>query len=146
MRQAQRRSRRRFPSLKKTPQAIDRWLRELVLISTALFALASLALGLWGMFPAAAMGQSAPGAWLMEAPRTLFQTASAKTIGEAADVAQSMIVTVWNIAIAGGGLAGGVLLDTLGVGSFPWTLVALLIPTLLVAWLAKSHGFPQIAG
>jgi predicted MFS family arabinose efflux permease len=53
-----------------------------------------------------------------------------------------MIVTVWNIAIAGGGLAGGVLLETLGTAAFPWALVLLLIPTLLVVWRARTHGFP----
>ncbi|MGL4290466.1 MAG: MFS transporter, partial [Phreatobacter sp.] len=76
---------------------------------------------------------------------TLFQTASAKTAGEAADVAQSMIVTVWNIAIAGGGLAGGLLLETSGIAALPWALVILLAPTLVVAWLARDHGFPPAA-
>jgi predicted MFS family arabinose efflux permease len=89
------------------------------------------AVGIWGL----AYGGAA----------TLFQTASAKTAGHAADVAQAMIVTVWNIAIAGGGLIGGVLLETLGVASFPWVLVILLIPTLVCAWLAKHHGFPSVA-
>jgi predicted MFS family arabinose efflux permease len=73
----------------------------------------------------------------------LFQTASAKAAGEAADVAKSMIVTVWNIA--GGGLVGGILLETLGVASFPRAPAVLLVPTLLVAWLAKNHGFPSAA-
>lgn len=124
---------------------IDRWLRELVLVSTALFALAALALGLGGGLPALIYG--ATGLWGLSygGVATLFQTASAKTAGEAADVAQSMIVTVWNIAIAGGGLAGGILLETLGVGAFPWTLVVLLIPTFAVAWLARDHGFPSAA-
>jgi predicted MFS family arabinose efflux permease len=122
---------------------IDRWLRELVLVSTALFALVSVALGLWGTVPAVIY--AGVGVWGLAygGAATLFQTASAKTAGEAADVAQSMIVTVWNIAIAGGGLIGGVLLGTLGVASFPWTLVILLALTLLVAWRAKDHGFPR---
>lgn len=121
---------------------IDRWLRELVLASTALFILAAVALGLWGGDPVVVT--VAVGAWGLAygGAATLFQTASAKTAGEAADVAQSMIVTVWNIAIASGGLAGGVLLETLGTAAFPWALVLLLIPTLLVAWWAKTHGFP----
>jgi predicted MFS family arabinose efflux permease len=121
---------------------IDRWLRELVLASTALFILAAAALGLWGGDPA--LVYAAVGAWGLAygGAATLFQTASAKTAGEAADVAQSMIVTVWNIAIAGGGLAGGVLLETLGTAAFPWALVLLLIPTLLVVWRARTHGFP----
>jgi predicted MFS family arabinose efflux permease len=106
--------------------------------------LASLALALWGNYPA--VFYVAVGVWGLAygGAATLFQTASAKTAGDAADVAQSMIVTVWNIAIAGGGLIGGVLLETLGVTSFPWALVILLIPTLLCAWLAKNHGFPSV--
>ncbi|VVD64440.1 hypothetical protein PCA20602_00280 [Pandoraea capi] len=32
-------------------------------------------------------------------------------------VAQSMLVTAWNVAIAGGGIIGGVLLDRLGVAA-----------------------------
>ena len=121
---------------------IDRWLRELVLVSTLLFGFSALALGLWGTVPAVVYG--AIGVWGLAfgGAATLFQTASAKTAGEAADVAQSMLVTVWNTAIAGGGLVGGVLLETFGVVSFPWALIVLLIPTLAVAWIAKGHGFP----
>lgn len=120
---------------------IDRWLRELVLASTVLFIAVAVVLGAWGHGPALVYG--AVGAWGLAygGAATLFQTASAKTAGEAADVAQSMIVTVWNIAIAGGGVIGGVLLETLGAASFPWALVALLVPTLCVAWRARAHGF-----
>ncbi|HEV7368224.1 MFS transporter [Arenibaculum sp.] len=121
---------------------IDRWLRELVLASTVLFALVSVALGLWGGAPAVIY--AGVGLWGLAygGSATLFQTASAKTAGEAADVAQSMIVTVWNVAIAGGGFFGGILLETLGAGVFPWTVLLVLVPTLLVAWRAKAHGFP----
>lgn len=121
---------------------IDRWLRELVLVNTLLFALSALALGLWGTVPAVVYG--AAGVWGLAfgGAATLFQTASAKTAGDAADVAQAMLVTVWNTAIAGGGLLGGILLETFGVVSFPWALIALLVPTLAVAWIAREHGFP----
>lgn len=120
---------------------IDRWLRELVLVSSVLFMLVAVALAFWSRVPVVIY--VGVGIWGIAygGVATLFQTASAKTAGEAADVAQSMIVTVWNIAIAGGGIVGGVLLATLGVASFPWVLVALLAPTLLVAWRAKKHGF-----
>ena len=57
---------------------------------------------------------------------TLLQTAIAKAAGNAADVAQSMLVTAWNIAIASGGLIGGALLDYLGVAAFPPVLLVLL--------------------
>ncbi|MFJ5237814.1 hypothetical protein ACIP86_13950 [Pseudomonas neuropathica] len=50
----------------------------------------------------------------------LEQTASAETAKEAADTAQSMLVTLWNVGIAGGGLVSGLLLGNLGVGVFPW--------------------------
>lgn len=73
---------------------------------------------------------------------TLFQTASAQAAGEAADVAQSMIVTAWNIAIAGGGLFGGMLLDKVGAASLPWALLGLLAVALVVVWRARRAGFP----
>lgn len=120
---------------------IDRHLRALTLASTLLFGLSALALGLaserlvvvylaiasWGL----AFGGAA----------TLFQTALARTAGEAADVAQSMLVTVWNSAIAGGGLLGGLLLERLGVGAFAPVLLGLLGLTLMVVWTARRQGF-----
>lgn len=72
---------------------------------------------------------------------TLFQTAAAQAAGDAADVAQSMLVTVWNLAIAGGGIAGGMLLDAAGAGPIPWVLVALLSAAWLGAWRARRHAF-----
>ena len=41
--------------------------------------------------------------------------------------AQSMLVTVWNLGIAGGGLAGGLLLQTSGVALFPWAVGGLML-------------------
>ena len=66
---------------------------------------------------------------------TLFQTALAKAAAEAVDVAQSMLVTVWNAAIAGGGMIGGLLLGWLGIAAFAPTVVILLGATLMVAVL-----------
>lgn len=54
-----------------------------------------------------------------------------------------MIVTAWNIAIAGGGIVGGILLETFGVSAFPWSVQVLLVATFAVAWSARSHGFPS---
>ncbi|WBQ19213.1 MFS transporter [Sphingobium yanoikuyae] len=58
---------------------------------------------------------------------TLFQTASARAAGPAFDVAQAMIVTAWNLAIAGGALLGGTLLDQFGATSLPWVACMLLV-------------------
>lgn len=123
---------------------IDRWLRELVLVSTALFGLSALALGIAGTVPVAIYASVAIWGLAFGGAATLFQTASAKTAGEATDVAQSMIVTVWNIAIAGGGIVGGILLETFGVSAFPWSVLALLVAALVVAWAARAHGFAPI--
>ncbi|WP_291672031.1 MFS transporter [Bosea sp. (in: a-proteobacteria)] len=128
-----------------TGALIDRWLRELVLASVALFGLAALALGLAGSVPAVIYGAVAAWGLAFGGAGTLFQTASAKAAGKAADVAQSMLVTTWNLAIAGGGIVGGLLLSGFGVAPFPWVLAVLLIATFAVAWAAKSHGFRAAA-
>lgn len=120
---------------------IDRWLQQLVLASIVLFGLSALALGIAGGMPLVVYASVAIWGLAFGGSATLFQTASAKTAGKATDVAQSMIVTVWNVAIAGGGIAGGVLLETSGAASFPWTVLALLIAALAAAWVARSHGF-----
>jgi predicted MFS family arabinose efflux permease len=121
---------------------IDRHLRALTLASAALFGLAVLLLGAGGGTPA--LVYTAIGLWGLAfggAP-TLYQTALAKAGGDAADVAQSMLVTAWNTAIAGGGLAGGVLLSRWGVVAFTPVLLVLLAATLAVVLAARRHGFP----
>jgi predicted MFS family arabinose efflux permease len=121
---------------------IDRHLRRLTLVSTALFGFAALVLGVMGNEPVAVY--AAVGAWGLAfgGAATLFQTAIAQTAGEAADVAQSMLVTAWNMAIGGGGIIGGLLLNCLGVGAFSPALLLLLLATLAVVWSARHRGFP----
>jgi predicted MFS family arabinose efflux permease len=120
---------------------IDRWLRELVLGSTALFIAAAFIFGLQNANPAAIVLGVVVWGFAWGGAASLFQTASAKAAGEAADVAQSMIVTVWNLAMAGGGIVGGLLLEKAGVGAFPWTLIALLLFAFIVVVSARRHGF-----
>ena len=120
---------------------IDRHLRALTIASTVLFGCAAAALGVAGETNGVAIVHGAVAAWGLAfgGAATLFQTALARAGGEAADVAQSMLVTAWNIAIAGGGLIGGLLLETLGARAFPPALLALLVPTLLVVWVNGAH-------
>ncbi|MFD9324340.1 MFS transporter [Streptomyces sp. NPDC060065] len=73
---------------------------------------------------------------------TLLQTAAGEAGGESADAAQAMLVTLWNVAMAAGGVIGGILLDVSGTGSFPWTMLLLLLPVLVVVVLSRNHGFP----
>lgn len=70
------------------------------------------------------------------------QIVGIRIAGQASDVAQSMIVTAWNLAIAGGGIVGGLLLEHSGVHGLSWVALTLLMSACLVAFLAKSHGFP----
>ncbi|WP_207886916.1 MFS transporter [Pseudomonas sp. 30_B] len=125
---------------------IDRHLRALTLASTVLFGLSALALGVAGDAPAVVYAAVVAWGLAFCGAATLFQTAIARTAGDAADMAQSMLVTAWNLAIAGGGIVGGVLLDRLGVGAFSPALLVLLIATLVAVWTARRHGFPAVWG
>ncbi|MEE1753167.1 MFS transporter [Streptomyces sp. SP18CS02] len=73
---------------------------------------------------------------------TLLQTAAGDAGGEQADAAQAMLVTLWNVAMAGGGVVGGVLLNVFGTSSFPWSVLLLMLPVLVVVFAARGHGFP----
>ncbi|WP_225825329.1 MFS transporter [Streptomyces naphthomycinicus] len=73
---------------------------------------------------------------------TLLQTAAGQAGGESADAAQAILVTLWNVAMAAGGIAGGILLNAVGAEAFPWTVLILLVPVLAIVLAARSHGFP----
>lgn len=121
---------------------VDRHLRTLTLTSTALFALSAFVLGLMSDIPAAVYTAVAVWGLSFGGAATLFQTAIARTAGDAADVAQSMLVTAWNLAIAGGGIVGGLLLESLSVTAFSPAVVILLISALAVIWVGWLKGFP----
>jgi len=122
---------------------VDRHLRTAVLLSLATFAGVSV---FFGMFSTSAtaiyLGVFVWGLTFGGAA-TLLQTALADAAGEGADVALSMNVVVWNSAIAGGGLLGGVLLGHWGAGAFAWVMVLVLLISLAIAFRARAHGFVQ---
>ncbi|ASA24069.1 MFS transporter [Paenibacillus donghaensis] len=121
---------------------IDRWLRPLVLISLTGFALLSLVLGIWSEHGTIVFISVALWGLTFGGAATLLQTALAQAAGEqGVDLVMPINTTVWNLAIAGGGVFGGVLLNQWGTRSFPWALLLLLLVALLVAWRAKTHGF-----
>jgi predicted MFS family arabinose efflux permease len=124
---------------------IDRWLRELVIASTLMFGAAALMLALWAANPMVVYGCIALWGLAYGGTATLFQTASAKAAGSVADIAQSIVVTVWNIAIAGGGIIGGVVLHSYKVTYFPWMVAALLALAFLVVVNARRAGFPSVS-
>ncbi|WP_410676235.1 MFS transporter [Amycolatopsis sp. cmx-4-68] len=121
---------------------IDRALRTLMVLSTVLVAVAAALLAVVTGSPA--LVYAAVTLWGLGwgGVPTLLQTAAGNAGGAAADNAQAMLVTLWNAAMAAGGVAGGVLLDAAGPASFPWTLLVLLLPVLAVVLGARRHGFP----
>ena len=121
---------------------IDRYLRALTLACSALFCLSVLALGVAGDVLAVVYAAVAVWGVAFGGAATLFQTALVRTAEGGTDVAQSMLVTAWNMAIAGGGIIGGVLLERLGVAAFSPTLLVLLLIAFVVVWSARQHGFP----
>lgn len=125
-----------------TSRLVDSHLRRVVLVSLAAFTAIALLLGLF--FQSAPVVYAGIFIWGLSfgGAATLLQTALADAAGEGADVALSMNVVVWNSAIAGGALTGGVLLDQVGVSALPWALLVLLLAGLLIVFNARQHGFP----
>ncbi|WP_213938744.1 MFS transporter [Pseudomonas sp. dw_612] len=126
-----------------TGRLVDRHLRTTVLASLATFAAVSIFLGVFSGSAAAIYVSVFMWGLTFGGAATLLQTALADAAGKGADVALSMNVVVWNSAIAGGGLLGGVLLGQWGTSAFPGALLALLLISLAIAFRARAHGFPQ---
>ncbi|MEK6346005.1 MAG: MFS transporter [Burkholderia sp.] len=126
-----------------TSRLVDRYLRVTVLASLVAFALVVTGLGFAARSPVAVY--AGVGIWGLTfgGAATLLQTALADAAGDGADVALSINVVVWNGAIAGGGLLGGVLLDHFSAASFPWTMLVLLAAGFAIAANAHRHGFPR---
>lgn len=124
-----------------TGMLVDRMLRALVLTSLMAFGIAGVGLAsssvpvlilaviLWGL----TFGSAA-------AP---LQTASADVAGHHANTAQSVQATVWNLAIFGGALLGGLFLDTMGSGVFPAAIIALSVTAFVISFTGHRHAFPR---
>lgn len=120
---------------------VDRNLRAVALVSLAGFSAAGLLLSLFHDIPALVIiGVIVWGAAFGGAP-TILQTAIAHAAGKGADLAQSMLVTVFNLAVAGGGIAGGLLLEGFGPRWLSWAMLAFTGMALAITWAAKMHGF-----
>ncbi|AZC27531.1 putative MFS-type transporter [Pseudomonas sessilinigenes] len=122
---------------------VDRRLARLSIASISLFAVAALILGLWGDSPAmvylsVVLWGSAVGGFA-----TITQTALSRFAGNSVDVAQSMYTTGWNIAVATGGIVGGLLLDRTGPASFAWVTIGILVTSLLGTVLAMNRALAR---
>jgi predicted MFS family arabinose efflux permease len=129
-------------SLAITGALIDRHLRTLMISSAGLFALAMLVLGFFAASPVAVFASAAAWGLAFGGAASLLQTAMMNTAGTAVDAAQSVMVTGWNIGIAGGGIIGGALLGSLGTSALSWTPFALLVVVLVIVVVGRRHAFP----
>jgi len=125
-----------------TGRIVDRALRTAVLASLVMFGLTALVFGTTATSPIVVY--VGVGIWGLTfgGAATLLQTALADSAGRGADVALSLNVVAWNAAIAGGGILGGILLRSWGVGSFPWAMLTLVLLALILTWSARTNGFP----
>ncbi|MFK4228017.1 MFS transporter [Streptomyces sp. NPDC019890] len=121
---------------------INSYLRTLTIASTLLVGVAVAVMGAFSGSHALVYVAAALWGLGWGGVPTLMQTAAGQAGGEAADAAQAMLVTLWNVAMAGGGIAGGLLLEAVGADAFPWTVLVLLVPVLVIVLAARAHGFP----
>lgn len=122
---------------------IDRYSRWLAIGATGLIVLAMVALGIGGSSSVVVFCSIAVWGLGWGGAPTLLQTAVGAAGGRAADEAQAMLVTLWNVAMAGGGVVGGLLLSGIGPRSLPWAALILLMPAAVVVVAARQHGFPS---
>lgn len=131
-----------FVGITVTGMAIDRALRATLLGALTLMAVAGLTLAnpMLGAVPIA-LAIAVWGFGFGGAP-TLLQTALADRAGEHTDAAQSVFVTVFNLAVAGGGIVGGAILAAhASVPVLAWTALGLTLTALLVV-LTRARVFP----
>lgn len=121
---------------------VDRILRRMVLLAIGSFAATALLLSIVGnnevvLYAAALIwGLGFGGAGAM------MQTASADATGDGVDLAQAMVTTAWNLAIAAGGALGGALLTNAGVPMLPPVVAALALLAFAIALAARRIAFP----
>src|SRR6266516_1476818 len=126
-----------------TGVAADRYLRPVLLGALGLIAAAMLVLGLAARAPAALLAAAALwGAAFGGAP-TLLQTALVDASGTAsADVATALQTTVYNVGIAAGSLAGGLVLGGTGPAGLPWVTLTFTVAALGTVAAAQRYAFP----
>ena len=122
---------------------IDRHLRILTISGTSAFALGMLALGILSQSPFAVFASIAVWGLAFGGASSLLQTAASAAAGpRAVDIAQSVLVTGWNLGIAAGGIVGGMLLSGIGAVSLSWTVFLLLVVALAITVFARKNAFP----
>ena len=124
-----------------TGTLVDRHLRNLVLCSLAALATVALILAAGMQEQGIVVLAVIVWGWSFGGASTQMQTAAADSAGNHIDVVQAMVTTAWNLAIASGGVIGGVLLNNAGAASFPWAVIAFMAVALFIAYVGKNYAF-----
>ncbi|MEU6657827.1 MFS transporter [Streptomyces sp. NPDC046821] len=125
---------------------VDRRLRTLTVTATVLFTLATATLAVTATHSIVWAAAVPWGLGWGGAP-TLLQTAAGQAGMQhspaAADTAQAVLVTLWNAAMALGGIIGGLLLQSSGVTVVAVAAAALGAVSLFVVAGSRHHAFPN---
>jgi predicted MFS family arabinose efflux permease len=129
-----------FASITVTAAWIDRRHRHLTVTSMVLVGTGALALGLASLSPVFIYVAAVMWGLGFGGGATLFITAGIRAVG---DAIVATMVTLVNLAIAGGGVVGGLLLAAFGTSSIPWAALIIMVPTAVTAVVARRHAFPH---
>ncbi|GAA4329979.1 MFS transporter [Streptomyces venetus] len=125
---------------------VDRRPRTLMITGAVLFTLATVALAVTTTHTIVWIAAVLWGLGWGGAP-TLLQTAAGQAgmrhSTTAADIAQAVLVTLWNTAMTLGGIIGGLLLQGSGVTVVAVSAAALGAVSLLIVAGARHHAFPN---
>jgi predicted MFS family arabinose efflux permease len=122
---------------------VDRHLRAGAWGALMLTGIAMLAMGLFARFPV--VDYLAIFVWGVSfgGVPTFFQTATNNTAGPPADVAASLLSTIYGLGIFGGSALGGFLLDRIGVQSLCWIVLAVIGMAVIPVSLGHRRAFPR---
>lgn len=121
---------------------LDRMLRALVLLAIGSFAVVAGLLTIAGAQGLAVYAAAVIWGLGFGGAGAMMQTASADAAGDGVDLAQAMVTTAWNLAIAAGGALGGALLTARGTTLLPPVVAALAVIAFLIALAARHFAFP----
>jgi predicted MFS family arabinose efflux permease len=128
-------------SIWATGTLVDPHHRRLIVTSTVVLGFGAMVLGFADVSPVVLYLGVAVWGFGFGGSATLFVTAGVRAAGT--DQIQAVIVTVFNLSIAAGGVFGGLLLGGIGVTSIPWVALAIMIPTVFTTVAGRRHAFPH---
>ncbi|MGK2865177.1 MAG: MFS transporter [Mycobacterium sp.] len=128
-----------------TGVTVDRHLTALGIAVLSLFCVAMGAMGLFaGSPPFVVIAAITWGCALGCAP-TLYQTACARAAGQSIDIAQAVLVTLFNAGMAAGSLLGGIALwASNSAHTLPWISFAIFAALLAVTTATRAVSLPRL--